>query len=254
MISGDWEGMRIPDWLKQYHMTIVSNLPSVEILEQYTVYHDCGKHLVQEVDEEGRYHYPDHANASADYWKQNGGGGEVEELIRNDMFFHTCSAKDLEESELGTKVLCTLLITSLAEIHANAELFGGIESQSFKIKYKRIASRGKKFCKEHFGDDFKGHTYAFVRNDLPDSQKAVQAGHAVLEAERRFKTKRHPSLVYLKVKNQKKLKSVIKELTSYGINCTIFRDELFDNEITAVATEPLFEQDKRDLISRYSLL
>lgn len=42
----------------------------------------------------------------------------------------------------------TLLLTSLAEIHANASMFGGIESTSFKIKYKHIAKRGKQIINE----------------------------------------------------------------------------------------------------------
>jgi len=38
----------------------------------------------------------------------------------------------------------TLLLTALAEIHSNAEMFGGIESTSFKIKWKQLNRRGKK--------------------------------------------------------------------------------------------------------------
>jgi hypothetical protein len=41
----------------------------------------------------------------------------------------------------------SLLITGLAEIHANAEMFGGIESTSFKMKYKQINRRGKQIIK-----------------------------------------------------------------------------------------------------------
>lgn len=169
------------------------------------------------------------------------------------MFFHTCSAKDLEETDLTTEQLSALLLTSLAEIHANAEMFGGVESTSFKSKYKQIDRRGKKFCKETWGEGYKGYTYVFVRNDLSDSQKAVQGGHAAMESQRKFSPDKHPSLVYLKVRDEKKLKGVIQELIDNDISFTLFRDDLYDEEITAVATEPLYD-DRRDVLKRYSLL
>jgi hypothetical protein len=41
----------------------------------------------------------------------------------------------------------TLLLAGLAEIHANAEMFNGFDSPSFKIKYKQIDRRGRAICK-----------------------------------------------------------------------------------------------------------
>ena len=41
----------------------------------------------------------------------------------------------------------TLLLTGLAEIHSNAEMFGGLESVGFKIKWKSINQRGKQILK-----------------------------------------------------------------------------------------------------------
>jgi len=46
----------------------------------------------------------------------------------------------------------TLLIVGLAEIHSNAELFGGYDSQSFKIKWNQINRRGNAVVKKLFGD------------------------------------------------------------------------------------------------------
>jgi hypothetical protein len=37
----------------------------------------------------------------------------------------------------------TLLLTGLAEIHSNCQMFGGFDSTSFKIKFKCISQRGK---------------------------------------------------------------------------------------------------------------
>lgn len=42
----------------------------------------------------------------------------------------------------------TLLVTSLCEIHANADMFGGIESSSFKIKFKQLDRRGNQIIKK----------------------------------------------------------------------------------------------------------
>lgn len=41
-----------------------------------------------------------------------------------------------------------LLITGLCEIHSNAVMFGGIDSQSFKIKHKKLNRLGKNIVKK----------------------------------------------------------------------------------------------------------
>jgi hypothetical protein len=41
-----------------------------------------------------------------------------------------------------------LLLTGLAEIHANASMFGGFESIGFKSKWKQIDRRGKAILRE----------------------------------------------------------------------------------------------------------
>jgi len=62
------------------------------------------------------------------------------------MEIHTIKAKELSFF-IKNKEAISLLITGLSEIHANAEMFGGIESINFKIKYKQIDSRGKQIIK-----------------------------------------------------------------------------------------------------------
>lgn len=171
------------------------------------------------------------------------------------MFFHKCSADELDKSDLSNKDLCSLLLTSLAEIHANASIFGGIESQSFKAKYKQIDRRGNKLCKKLFyrPDENYGHIYVFCRKNLTTSQQAVQAGHALLELTNKVEMEHHPSSVFIVVKSEEKLKMVLKELIDNNINFSIFREPDLNNEITSVATEPLFD-DKRDLLKRFQLL
>lgn len=108
----------------------------------YHVYHDCGKHLCLVIDAQGRRHYPDHAEHSSRRWREMGGDVRTGELIRNDMVFHLAKGE-------GIKTLAalpdspTLLLTAWAEIHANAAMFGGLESESFKIKRKHLIKASK---------------------------------------------------------------------------------------------------------------
>ena len=60
-----------------------------------------------------------------------------------DMDIHLLKADGIEEFASRPEA-ATLLLTSLAEIHSNAAMFGGIDSTSFKIKWKHINKRGKK--------------------------------------------------------------------------------------------------------------
>lgn len=255
IISGNWENLKIPEWLEKHHTELVSNLHDIEVIKKYTIYHDCGKHLVKTVDEAGKSHYPNHEEASHNYWLEYFPNEDIVAwLILNDMFFHICSASDLDNNDFTKQDLCTLLLTALAEVHANKERFGGTESVSFKSKYKHLVRRGNKLCKmfERPEENY-GHSYIFCPNDLSESQKLVQSSHVSIEMARKFKLDYHPSLVCLKVKDEKKLKKVILELIDYGINFTIFREPDINNRITCVATEPLFN-NKRDLLKRYCLL
>ena len=60
-----------------------------------------------------------------------------------DMDIHTLKSKNIQEFT-GRSEAVPLLITGLCEVHANASMFGGIESTLFKIKWKQISRRGKK--------------------------------------------------------------------------------------------------------------
>lgn len=114
--------------------TIVNNTLLVSQVRDYHVYHDCGKHISQYVDENGRSHFPDHALHSYKRWLECGGDGTTAYLILNDMYFHTTSANCLTHINYYE----TLLLTAWAEVHANATMFGGICSESFKIKRKKL--------------------------------------------------------------------------------------------------------------------
>lgn len=144
LIEGRTEGWRVPEWLSQNEEFLKSLLPSDEVLRLYHTYHDCGKPFCRTVDEHHRQHFPDHARVSAAIWAAIGGDAEVRTLIACDMDMHLLKPAEVE-SYKNLDIVGTLLITALAELHSNAGMFGGIESTSFKIKYKNLTKLGNKF-------------------------------------------------------------------------------------------------------------
>lgn len=121
------------------------NLPPPSVLERYHVYHDCSKHLCLAIDENGKRHFPNHAEVSAQQYSHLfPEDGLIIGLIRRDMDFHTLRGDDL--LRLWKSPFAPILyFTAWAEINANAEIFGGRESQSYKIKKSRLIQAGKKY-------------------------------------------------------------------------------------------------------------
>ena len=133
---------KLPDWIYTNKDLILSSLPDDETLELYTIFHDCGKPFCLIIDEDGKRHFPNHAEVSYNIFKQIFNNNIAADLIRHDMDIHTLKADGVEEFSKNPYAL-TLLLTGLAEIHSNANMFGGITSQSFCIKNKSITQRGK---------------------------------------------------------------------------------------------------------------
>lgn len=146
LLNGDTAGMKIPSWYTEHKSKILENIHDLETIRLYNIYHDCGKHLCRTVDIDGKVHYPNHAEVSKQAWLDVGGDSVVAELIGLDMVMHTENREQIQARGLTKKTLFTLLLTALAECHANAELFGGIESTSFKIKWKKLDKMGKFLC------------------------------------------------------------------------------------------------------------
>lgn len=167
------------------------------------------------------------------------------------MLFHTKKYEELKEMELTVTDICTHLVVALAELYANAELFGGIESDSFKIKFKRLEKLGNKFCNNLFNH---GYVYCVVRKDLSPAQKAVQSSHACMESARTFlkPEDEHPSVIIVEVKSEDKLKMIIEELKG-KVEYKAFKESDMDNQYTALATEPIYGE-KRKLFSRFQLI
>lgn len=255
LISGQFEGFRLPDWFKEHHAFIVNNMHSTEDIKNYNIFHDCGKPRCIEYDVEGRRHFPNHAEVSKQTWLEYFPDDKiVGDLIGYDMCLHTETAEQIKSHNWDIKTAFTLLVTAFAEIHSNAAMFGGIESVSFKMKYKKLEKRGKMLLKMFLQDIGKEYSYVIVRKDIPEAHKSVQGTHAAIEQFRNSNLE-HPSVIYVVVKNENKLKKVIKDLLELEIDFSIFREPMspYDNSITAVCTQPL-SGDKRKYMQKFMLL
>jgi len=150
-LKNEW---RLPEWLYQHKEQLLENIHDDFTLWKYTVWHDCSKPFVKKINVDGTIHYPNHSIESAKIWRSISDNLIVEKLIYHDMVMHTYNVESIikfcKENEKNTT--CTLLLAALSELHSNAIMFGGINSDSFKIKYKRLDRLGKNVCQTYFMD------------------------------------------------------------------------------------------------------
>ena len=95
-----------------------------------------------------------------------------------------------------------------------------------------------------------------MREDLEGTQKIVQSCHAVIEATKAFDIERlsdHPSVIILSAKNENRLHRVRKYLIEQNIQHVHFYEPDLDDELTALATEPIFG-NRREALRKYQLL
>lgn len=98
--------------------------------------------------------------------------------------------------------------------------------------------------------------YVFVREDLPIPQIAVQSSHACIEATKAFdiaSLEDHPSVIIIGIKNEQKLHQVRKYLMESGIRHVHFYETDMDDQLTALATEPV-HGERRKLFRKFQLL
>ena len=74
------------------------------------------------------------------------GHGTIADLIRGDMRAHLLNADNIDAFILEP-FAPTWILTAYAELHSNAQMFGGIDSDSFKIKWKRLSKFTKRILK-----------------------------------------------------------------------------------------------------------
>lgn len=141
----DAPNWRIPEWIDDNLLTIKENLLPRYVMDRYLTLHDCGKPAVRTVDENGKQHFPNHAESSEQVYLstfKEQSDETVAYLIRHDMDAHLLKNDGVAEFAKNPTAICQLL-AALAEVTSNAAMFGGIESTSFKIKFKQINQRGK---------------------------------------------------------------------------------------------------------------
>lgn len=138
---------KLPNWVYENSEFILSKLPDDNTLKLYTQYHDIGKSFCLEIDSEGKRHFPNHAEKSYEIFKQVFKNDIAAELIKCDMDIHLLKSEGVENF-CKNPLAITLLLTGLAEIHSNSQMFGGIDSISAKIKLKNITQRGKQIIYE----------------------------------------------------------------------------------------------------------
>lgn len=132
----------IPEWVYANKELILSSIPSREVLKLATIMHDCGKPYCLELDCEGKQHFPNHANKSFEIFNQIYENDLAAQLILHDMDIHLLKSEGVSEFIKNPNAL-THLVIGLSELHSNASMFGGLDSTSYKIKYKSINNRGK---------------------------------------------------------------------------------------------------------------
>ena len=139
---------RLPAWFTENAAWIREQLlPDFDLITTYQQWHDCGKPATRTIDADGKIHYPNHAVVSASIWRNLGGDPKIGDLIEQDMACHLLRPAEAEAFASNPNALI-LLTTALCELHANATMFGGFQSDSFKIKYKRLDKCGAIILKQ----------------------------------------------------------------------------------------------------------
>lgn len=227
---------KLPSWVrsdavKQHFLTADD-----EVIRLYQIYHDCGKPFCREVDDEGRQHFPNHAEVSKARWLECGGSPEIAELIGMDMDVHTLKAGDIEAFTARPQAM-TLLLTGLCELHSNAQMFGGIGSTGFKMKFKNIERFGARIVERHKPL----YHYVIVRRDLPLGDQLAQTTHAAGES---ANPKPEPGCraVVLHAADERHLEIVRQRLDKAGLrhHCVVESpdDEDYANQMMAIGLEP----------------
>jgi len=147
--NSDLQNWKLPDWLPKYSDQLVAKLLPTDVIEEYLVYHDCSKPYCQTIDDEGKTHFTGHAELSYAIWLSYGGNHQAAKLMKMDMIVHQMKTSEIDEF-IKNPEAATLLLAALSEIHANAALFGGFDSVSFKIKFKHLNRIGNKICEKLF--------------------------------------------------------------------------------------------------------
>lgn len=139
----------LPTWIYDYKDNLLPILEqNLQEIKTYLIYHDCGKPFCISEDEQGQ-HFQNHAQISKEIFSQHFNNPMIADLIGNDMLCHITKAKDYELL-LNIPNIEILLCSALAELHSNALMFGGFQSDSFKIKFKNFNKLGARILQHKY--------------------------------------------------------------------------------------------------------
>lgn len=141
----------LPEGMIEWYRGCKESFETLEVMQTYAIYHDCGKPFCLTIDEEGRRHFPNHAQASYDTWMAATGDERIGWYILHDMDLHALRGDCLDQTIKDARSI-NLLLMAYAEIHANASMFGGIDSTSFKIKKKQLGKCYNKISTTEYPD------------------------------------------------------------------------------------------------------
>lgn len=144
LISHGATSERLPKIIRDNLDLILSNQIDRKIVKDYLEWHDCGKPFCATVMPDGRTSFPNHAAISKKLFIEAGGNAESANLVGLDMIFHIAKCNEIMALGLSAQTLYTLMLSAWAAIFANAGMFGGVESESFKIKVSQLTARCKK--------------------------------------------------------------------------------------------------------------
>ena len=91
------------------------------------------------------------------------------------------------------------------------------------------------------------YVYILVREDIAFEQQAVQSTHAAIEAARYLIPPQieHPHVIICGVGDEMNLKKEASHLSLFGIKYKPFYEADIDNQLTAIATEPIYGKDRK---------
>jgi hypothetical protein len=89
--------------------------------------------------------------------------------------------------------------------------------------------------------------YVLVRKDLPPAQQIVQSCHAAIEAARTLLPPelQHPHVIVCGVRDERALWHSLHKLQRHNIRFRAFLEPDQGNQLTALATEPVFDETRR---------
>lgn len=145
----------MPDWYWQYHDKLIADI-NIENACEYALMHDCGKPYCRTIDNDGKQHFPNHAEISYQTYLKISDNRAIADLIKHDMDIHILKADGIEQF-CQNKNAALHLLAGLAEINSNAEHSGGFDTINFKIKFKTLSQRGKAICNFLFKGDAHGN-------------------------------------------------------------------------------------------------